>query len=471
MRSINLALHHLLRTASARCALTLLAAVPLVGLPHPAHAREASGTASADAAALQPAQADSLWPAARRHVKVIDGRAYRLTSRLDRIVELNFTFGNAHPMGKAIIAAALDRIADTYGGITVRHIKQGTDGATGQQPDFTVDDLLSGQVIVANNVSMFGSRSMGIAKQQAIQKAIETDGRGYLGFHGSGENYMTNWPWFANTLHPLNFMGHSARSNGPVYKHLAEAKHVILEGILETRTTPATVPNEVDAGGDEVLAPNVPTRMMRSEWYKFGRQIADDPAYKDRVTILLKFDPRNLGATLEPKYRRKGGNMFTYLYKVGAGMTSYISPGHENDELLDPNTGFDGGAGDFDRYVAQTLFFLAGYDTVACDAACEGLPLVDERNHVVQAPLRNSYPDAGSENAGAFLDAHQPAFAWPFPGRYEARLLDTRGRLVKRMAGEGAARHVFDTRGLPPGIYLLTFKAGSRPVRVRRYVL
>jgi hypothetical protein len=424
-------------------------------------------------AGMAHSQAANTNPAARTHVKQVGAQYFKFTSKLTKIVELNFTFGNGHQPGKAIIATALDRIASTYGGITVQHFKQGTDGASGAQPNFTVDDLLSGQVIVANNISMFGSSSMGSAKQQAIQKAIETDGRGYLGFHGSGDNEQSGWSWFTNTLHPMNYRGHGARTNGPVYKHLAESKHVILEGILESRTTPATVPNEVDAGGNEVLAPNVPTRPMKNEWYKFGRQIADDPAYKDKVTILLKYDPRNLGSALEPQYRRKGGNMFTYLYKVGAGLTSYMPPGHENDELLDPNSGFDGGSGDFDRYVAQSLFFMAGYNTTPCDASCKGLPLLDAKNHIVGSydPVLVRHPEATFAASEIVFGSRHPTFSSPFQGKYEARLLDTRGRVVESKRGEGSAYHEFNTRGLLPGVYVLSVKVGNRPALSKRYVL
>jgi hypothetical protein len=417
-------------------------------------------------------QAANTNPAARTHVKQVGTQYFKFTSKLTKIVELNFTFGNGHQPGKAIIATALDRIASTYGGITVQHFRQGTDGATGQQPNFTVDDLLSGQVIVANNVSMFGSSSMGSAKQQAIQKAIETDGRGYLGFHGSGDNEQSGWSWFTNTLHPMNYKGHGARTEGPVYKHLAEAKHVVLDGILETKTTNATVPNEVE-NGNEVLAQNVPTRKMRNEWYKFGRQIADDPAYKDKVTILLKYDPRNLGSALETQYRRKGGNMFTYLYKVGAGLTSYMPPGHENDELLDPNTGFDGGSGDFDRYVGQLLFFLAGYNTTACDASCNGLPLLNAQNQITGTyqPTLIENPKAVFAASKIVFGSRNPTFSSPFQGKYEARLLDTRGRVVESKRGEGVAYHEFNTRGLLPGVYVLSVKVGNRPAQSKRYVL
>ena len=337
-----------------------------------------------------------------------------------------------------------------------------------------MDDLLSGQVIVANNVSMFGSTSMGTAKQQAIQKAIETDGRGYLGFHGSGDNEQAGWAWFTNTLHPMNYKGHGARVNAPVYKHTTEAKHVILQGILETKTTTKIVPDEVDASGNEKLTPAaVPIRQMRNEWYKFGRPIADDAAYKDKVTILLTYDPRDLGTALETQYRRKGGNMFTYLYKVGAGLTSYMPPGHENDELLDANTGFDGGSGDYDRYVAQTLFFLAGYTSTACDASCNGLPLLDAQNRIAGTftTTIQKNPKAYFLANEIYFDVKKPTFSSPFNSRYEARFMDTQGRVLETKQGTGDVYHEFNTSGLKSGVYVLSVKVGSQAAKVKRYIL
>ncbi len=263
---------------------------------------------------------------------------------------------------------------------------------------------------MANNLSHFGSPLMDQGKQHAIQAAIETEGRGYLGFHATADNQNEGWFWLNHVLYPLNFRGHGPRATVPVYKHLAEAKHILLEGVLAKGTTLATTPDEIGTAGNEKLSyVPVPTRMMRNECYRFGRQIADDPAFKDKVTILLKFDPRSLSeAELETQYRRKGGNLYSYLYKVGAGMTSYIYAGHENDELLDPNTGFDGGVGDFDRYVAQTLFFLAGYDTTACDNSCNGLPVINAQNHLPDPPPFD--PPLLTQNPKAIFLANQISF-------------------------------------------------------------
>src|SRR5690606_6245480 len=308
-------------------------------------------------------------------------------------------------------------------------------------PNFTAADLAAGDVIVANNISQFGSEKLDNTKKQAIQKMVETDGKGYLGIHGSGDNERTNWPWYTNTLHPVTYQGHGDQTTAPVYKHLAEEKNIILDGILATKTTLATVPNELDAAGTAVLASNVPTRQLYNERYRFGRDISRVDPYKANVTILLKYDPKNLSTpVLGNQYRRTGGNLYTYLFKVGSGMTSFFPPGHNNRETLDATDGFDGGVGDMDRYLGQLLFFLAGYDKADCDQSCAGLPIVDANNRLTGQVVTTTSTGAfalGTLNPKLILNEGRPAFSSTFDGKFEAVLMDMAGRVLDRKSGMG----------------------------------
>src|SRR5690606_16823594 len=54
-------------------------------------------------------------PAVRTHVKIVDGQAIKFTSKLKKVVELNFTFGFHHSGSKTIISETLTRVADMYG--------------------------------------------------------------------------------------------------------------------------------------------------------------------------------------------------------------------------------------------------------------------------------------------------------------------------------------------------------------------
>jgi hypothetical protein len=264
----------------------------------------------------------------------------------------------------------------------------------------------------------------------------------------------------------MNYNGHAARTQAPIYKHLAEKDHMILWKVLETKTTPrATVPNELDASGNEVMATNVPTRNMLNEWYEFGRDISRDPAFASKVTILLKYDGRVplADGSLPQQYVRKGGNMFTYLYKVGNGMTSFAPPGHDPDEVTNPTGTFDGGTGDLDRYVMALLYYLAGYTSGPCDASCDGLPLVDSADH---------YKGDAYKATGIFLDDRSPKFfADAGHQTYEAALTDIRGRVLERKTGTGRIAYEFAPSRYGAGVYFLRLRVGSHAPQIKRYVV
>lgn len=423
--------------------------------------------------------AQTTVPAAQKHVKIVDGVGYKYTSKLKTVVELNFTMGYHHASGKPIITSALDRVARGKG-FAVRKITGPNNGTAISVPSFTFNDLMTGQVIVANNISMLGSPSLGTVKQQAIQRAIETEGRGYLAFHGSGDNSSNGWAWLTNILHPVSYAGHASRTNVPVYKHLAESKHIVLEGAFQSNTTVATVPNELNSSGGEVLT-QAPTRTIKDELHRYGRDISRTAGYQDKVTMLLKYDARNVPETTLPvQYKRKGGNLFSYLYKVGNGMTSYLPSGHDNEDLLSSATGFDGGAGDFDRYLGQMLFFLAGYDKTVCDASCNGLQLVDADNRLVgkiqgslsgAAFMATTGLDGMEEVQGMHFSDGRMGFASTFEESFRAVLMDVSGKVMAEKSGSGRTYQEFAKTGYKQGIYFLSVRIGQNAVRTKRYVL
>lgn len=94
--------------------------------------------------------------------------------------------------------------------------------------------------------------------------------------------------------------------------------------------------------------------------------------------------------------------------------------------------------------------------------------MVDARNHLTGTVFTPS--DIFAPITIDF-DARQPGFSSPFRGRYEAHLLDIRGRVVGIKTGQGAAAHAFDLRGLQAGVYFLCVKAGSGRIQVKRYLL
>ena len=415
------------------------------------------------------AQMPANMPAARVHVKEVGGNPIKYTSKLAQVVELNFTFGNSHLLGKQVITAHLTKIAKMYaaGGKDAFTIKRftGPNEGSGVAPvQFTLADLLSGEVIVTNNISSFNELpSRDPAEAAAFERAVNIDGRGVLGFHGTGDG-GGGWSFYTNKLHPVQYNGHKNRVPAPVYKNPALEKHITLDSVLEKGTTAATVPNGLDLGGNEILTAGIKTRQMKNEWYQFGRNLPEDPTYKSLTQALLKYDPRALGTDLPATYRYKGGNVFAFILKIGAGQAAYLPPGHEDDELTLPGTTFDGGTGDYDRFVGQTLFYLAGYKTEVCGGAvnCDGLPIVTANDL-----LTGTYYKAST----AILDPYKLAFVSNFNKKYTATVSDIRGKTVAVKNGFGRGTFEFDQSNLKAGIYFLSVKIGNAPAKVQRYAL
>ena len=416
-------------------------------------------------------------PAARVHVKMENGNGVKYTSKLTQVVELNFTFNQSHLEGKRNITASLDRIAKLYSvdgkdAFTIKRFTSSSDGnATGESVQFTLADLLSGEVIVNNNISgldLLPSKSP--AEATAFEQAVSVAGRGVLGFHASGDGDK-GWKFYTESLHPCEFKGQGPRVPVTVYKNPSQENHIILQGILENNTTEADVPIVIDQAGFEIISKRK-TRQIRNQLFRFARNLPEDPVYKSLVTPLLKFDATNLRPDLESSYIFKGGNMFTFILKVGNGKASYIPSGHSDDELniplfgngfSNPYTTFDGGVGDFDRYVAQTLFFLAGYKKEPCDRTnCNGLPIVG---------LNDSLTGNFYQTSTAILDPNKMAFVSNFNKKYVAEVSDVMGRLVDVKKGFGRGTVAFDQGKLRPGIYFMSVTIGSAPARIQRYTL
>src|SRR6476660_308525 len=55
-------------------------------------------------------------PAARVHVRLVNGKQMKLTSKLKTVIELNFTLNFNHAEGKPVIDQYLGRVATDYAG-------------------------------------------------------------------------------------------------------------------------------------------------------------------------------------------------------------------------------------------------------------------------------------------------------------------------------------------------------------------
>ncbi len=347
----------------------------------------------------------------KEHVRLLvangDTNYVKYTSKLTHVVELNFTMNYHHNQGKPILTGALNNIAQREG-FTVSHFTGASEGTSrGSVPDFTLDDLKEGQVIFSNNISEIGQSGVGNAKWNAIRNAIVDEGIGYFGIHASGDQPgNTNWGFYLDSLHPMVYGGHLENDKAaPVYKWEGSKNHIALQGILEEDVLISSYNGQptrgvlmgVDENGNDIEMEGVPFRMMRNEWYQFGRDIREVEPYASRVVQLLNYDYRSVGTALPADKRFKGGNMHSFLQKIGKGWTAYLPTGHDNLDLNDNspgNTSFDGGTGDLEQYIENVLYFLAGYDPSICAddrSDCIGLPIVDDdfmlTERVVEEPV------------------------------------------------------------------------------------
>lgn len=422
--------------------------------------------------ASQTAWAVNPKPAARVHARVIGGKYYKFTSKLKTVVELNFTLGFNHTEGRAAWDATLEKVATDYGiggvkAFTIKKFIGPGNGASGGLPETipTLADFNSSEVIFTNNISGLGQlKAQSTAMATAFETAVNINGRGVFGVHGSGDS-KDGWSFYINNLHPVLYNEHGSQTPQPVYVNATEAKHVVNDSLIRTTTT-KDVPMGRDATGNEIRA-TVPIRSMKNEWYRFGRDLLNDPTYGPLATCFMRYDPSAIGASdLGNEFKYVGGNPYAWMIKVGAGKAMYLPAGHDYSELTTGN-GFDGGSGDLVRFFAQSLFFLAGYDSTACGPSdCLGLPVVDDKIH-----FTGKICDAGCA-AGVSINFENGVGFQNMSGKaYLARLTDIRGRLVATKSGKGVETIRFEKSILGNGVYFLSVKVGKAAPVVHRYLI
>lgn len=411
-------------------------------------------------------------PAARLHAREIGGKYYKFTSKLKTVVELNFTLNFNHSEGKVTWDATLEKVATEYGvgGAKAFAIKKfigpGNGAGNGLPTTIpTLADFNSAEIIFTNNISNLNDvKSKSAAMATAFETAVKTNGKSVFGVHGSGDG-GSGWTFYTNDLHPVQYNQHGNQTPQPVYRNAAENKHVVNDSIIMTTTT-KDVPMGRDAAGKEVRA-TVPIRSMKNEWYRFGRDILNDPTYGPLTTCFLRYDPTAIGTgDLPNEFKYVGGNPYVWMVKVGAGKAMYVPTGHDNSEMT-TGSSFDAGSGDLVRFMAQSLFYLAGYDSAACGSSdCVGVPVVD-----ANVRLTGKICDAGCAGSVSLNFDGDFGFKSMSEKPYVARLTDVRGRLIETKTGKGAEQVRFEKSHLGPGVYFLSVKVGKEAPAVRRYLV
>jgi hypothetical protein len=155
--------------------------------------------------------------------------------------------------------------------------------------------------------------------------------------------------------------------------------------------------------------------------------------------------------------------------------------GHDNGDLLDPATGFDGGSGDFDKYYGQLLFFLAGYEMTPFDASCKGLQIADADNRLtgnVQGAAAGGAFFAATtgiqdldENPAMHFTNGTMGFASTFDQPFHAILVDVAGKVIAEKSGSGRTYQEFSKEGMKEGVYFLSVKIGRKAGMTKRYVV
>ncbi len=411
-------------------------------------------------------------PAARVHARIIGGKYYKFTSKLKTVVELNFTLGHDHAEGKVAWDATLEKVATDYGvgavkAFTIKKFIGPGNGASNGLPTIlpTLADFNSAEIIFDNNISGLNNlKTTSVAMATAFETAVKTNGRSVFGLHGSGDG-GAGWTFYTNNLHPVDYNAHGPQTPQPVYVNEVEAKHVVNDSLIRTTTT-KDVPMGRDATGKEIRA-TVPIRLMLNEWYRFGRDLLNDPTYGPLTTCFMRYDPIAISVDdLGNQFKYVGGNPYAWMVKVGAGKAMYIPAGHGKSELTEGSS-FDGGSGDLVRFLAQSLFFLAGYDSTVCGTSdCVGVPVVDDKTR-----LTGKICDAGCSGSVSINFENVVGFQNMSGKAYLARLTDVSGRLIATKTGKGIETIHFEKSTLNPGVYFLSVKVGKAAPVVHRYLV
>jgi len=369
---------------------------------------------------------------AKQRTVTVGGKSYVLTSKLKSILVGDFFYNFDHHSQNSPqnLISTLQRLG-TAEGWTVDVTKDGN--------SVTAAKLKGYQVFFANYISNWAaSTTFPSANRTAVQNFVEIDGGGVFIQHCSGDSRVTsNWPWYYQTAHPVEYTGESSRItvSAPVFIPQAAKTHPVMEGINF-------------AGKDTVIWP-------QGEWHTFNKIITD---VQPSAAVLLRMDGtkctkdgsgKNCGGSYN--YSIPGGYPASWTFPDKKGTIGYFMEAHDlitMQAMTQPV---------WDKFYKQFMYYVAGYDTVEA-----GVGLARGSKDLEFALDPSGITFHPTDQAGVFINK---------AGRHVVSMFDMQGHKVKEIRGDkfpvdyDLSGDLKNARG---GVYVVRVALSSGVVRSKR---
>ena len=333
---------------------------------------------------------------AKQRTVTSGGKSYVLTSKLKSILVGDFFYNFDHHSQNSPqnLISTLQRLG-TAEGWTIDVTKDGN--------AVTAAKLKGYQVFFANYISNWAAGTgFPTANRTAVQNFVEIDGGGVFIQHCSGDSRVTtNWNWFYQTAHPVEYTGESSRTtvSAPVFIPQTAKTHPVMEGISF-------------AGKDTVIWP-------QGEWHTFNKIITD---VQPSAAVLLRMDgPKctkdgkgtNCGGSYN--YSVPGGYPASWTFADKKGTIGYFMEAHDlitMNAMTQPV---------WDKFYKQFMYFMAGYDTTAVTGLARGA----KDSEFAVDPSGITFHSI--DQAGVFINK---------AGKHVVSLFDMQGHKVKEIRGD-----------------------------------